>query len=142
MADFVGNLDRINALAERSAGFIWRLQSDDGNATSIRPLGEDVLVNMSVWRDVQSLSEFVYRSDHAGIMRRRRDWFERMREAFVVLWWVPRGHRPTLEEALVKLERLRTQGPTAEAFSFRQAYGPPDAPLADPFTLGENCPAT
>src|SRR6516162_10137132 len=87
MADFVNNLDRINALAEHAADFVWRLKSDDGNATSIRPLGEDVLVNMSVWRDVESLNDFVYRSDHAQIMRRRREWFERMREVYVVLWW-------------------------------------------------------
>ena len=142
MADFVNNLDRINALAEHAADFVWRLKSDDGNATSIRPLGEDVLVNMSVWRDVESLNDFVYRSDHAQIMRRRREWFERMREVYVVLWWVPRGHLPTVEEALEKLERLRAQGPTAEAFSFRQVYAPPDAPVpAQPFALGEDCPA-
>jgi hypothetical protein len=142
MADFVNNLDRVNALAERSEGFIWRLESDEGNATSIRPLGEDVLVNMSVWRDLESLNDFVYRSGHAQIMRRRREWFERMGEAYVVLWWVPPGHRPTVEEALQRLERLRTQGPTAEAFTFGQAYAPPDVPVsAQPFALGEDCPA-
>jgi hypothetical protein len=143
MADFVNNLDRINALAEASDGFVWRLQSDEGNATSIRPLGENVLVNMSVWSDVDSLNAFVYRSAHAGIMRRRREWFARMAEAFVVLWWIPRGHRPTLEEALARLDLLRATGPTPEAFSFRQVYAPPDAPDATrPFTLGDDCPAT
>ena len=112
MADFVANLDRINALAETSPGFVWRLQSDAGNATDFRPLGESTLVNMSVWRDVESLNQYVYKTAHAEIMRRRNEWFERMREVFVVLWWVPAGHRPGIEEAIEKLERLRATGPT------------------------------
>ncbi len=112
MADFVANLDRINALAETSPGFVWRLQSDAGNATEFRPLGESTLVNMSVWKDVESLNQYVYKTAHAEIMRRRNEWFERMREAFVVLWWVPAGHRPGIEEAIEKLELLRATGPT------------------------------
>lgn len=128
MADFVANLDRVNALAENSAGFIWRLQTEDGDATAMRPMGEDTLVNMSVWSDVESLSKYVYGSMHVDVMRRRKEWFERMREAFVVLWWVPRGHRPTIAEAIARLELLRSKGPTAEAFTFRKAFPPPDAP--------------
>ena len=91
MAGFVDNLERINALADRSPGFVWRLQSDDGDATSVRPLGELTLVNLSVWRDLESLNQFVYRSGHVEIMRRRKEWFERMGEAFVVLWWAARA---------------------------------------------------
>lgn len=125
MAGFVDNLERINALADRTPGFVWRLQSDDGDATSVRPLGELTLVNLSVWRDLESLNQFVYRSGHAGIMRRRKEWFERMGEAFVVLWWVPLGHRPTVEEAVAKLELLRTAGASPAAFTFRKAFGPP-----------------
>lgn len=101
MADFVANLARINALAEDSVGFVWR--------------------------DACSLNQYVYKSAHAEIMRRRKEWFERMREAQVVLWWVRRGHRPGTAEATEKLGLLRTNGPTQEAFTFRQAFPAPDA---------------
>lgn len=99
LADFVANLDRINALADRSPGFVWRLETDEGDATALRPLGDDVLVNMSVWKDLESLHAYVYKSDHAGIMSRRKEWFHRMQEAYLVLWWVPAGHRPDIAEA-------------------------------------------
>ena len=143
MADFVANLDRINALAESSPGFVWRMQSEEGNATAFRPLGDDTLVNISVWRDVQSLNKYVYGSAHAEVMRRRKEWFERMREAWFVLWWVPRGHRPSIAEATAKLELLRAKGPTQDAFNFRRAFLAPDAaqPVA-PFEFGDECPAT
>lgn len=125
LADFVANLDRINALAEAAPGFVWRLQTEDGNATALRPFGDDVIVNMSVWQDVAALSEFVYHSAHVEIMRRRKEWFARMAEAFMVLWWVPNGHRPTVAEAQAKLELLRSQGPTAAAFTFGKTFPPP-----------------
>lgn len=142
MAEFAANLDRINALAEQTPGFIWRLQTDEGDATAIRPFDdENMLVNMSVWRDVDSLRRFVYRSDHVDVMRRRGQWFERMSEAFLVLWWVPAGHRPSVAEAVAKLEVLRRDGPTAEAFTFRQSYPAPDAPESRPLDLGDECPA-
>jgi len=143
MADFVANLDRINALAERSPGFLWRLQTEGGDATALRPLGDDTLVNVSVWRDVESLNRYVYGSAHVEIMRRRKEGFERMREAYVVLWWIPKGHRPGVAEAIGKLELLRAKGPTPDAFTFRRAFLPPDAaqPSA-PFEFGNECPAT
>lgn len=128
MADFVGNLDRINALAESSPGFIWRLQTAEGDATAFRPMGENILVNMSVWKDAESLKRYVYESAHVEIMRRRKEWFERMQDAYVVLWWVPRGHRPTATEAIEKLEVLRSNGPSKEAFTPRMTFLPPDAP--------------
>src|SRR5215813_12471394 len=112
LADFVANLDRINAVAEVSPGFVWRLQTSDGDATALRPLGEDTLVNMSVWKDVDSLRNYVYRSAHTEVMRRRKEWFERMSEAYMVLWWVPKGHRPSVPEAIAKLELLRRAGPS------------------------------
>jgi hypothetical protein len=144
MADFAANLERINALAERSPGFVWRLQTDDGDATAIRPFeDENMLVNMSVWRDVDSLNTYVYSSAHVEVMRRRREWFERMTEAFLVLWWVTTGHRPTVAEAIARLEILRTKGPTPEAFTFRKAFPPPDAVLSQPPAIfGDECPAT
>ena len=144
MADFVANLDRINALAERTPGFVWRLQTEEGNATAIRPYEDErVAVNMSVWRDVKSLSKYVYSSAHVEIMRRRREWFEKMDQAFLVLWWVPRGHRPSIDEAKARLEILRSKGPTPEAFTFRQAFPAPDAdPARPPVAFGDECPAT
>jgi hypothetical protein len=145
MAEFVANLDRINALAERTPGFVWRLQTEEGNATAIRPYpeNENMAVNMSVWRDVASLNKYVYSSEHVQIMRRRKEWFEKMDQAFLVLWWVPKGHRPSIEEAKARLEQLRAKGPTAEAFTFRQAFPPPDAGQArQAVSFGDECPAT
>ena len=143
MADFVANLERINALAESSPGFRWRLKTDEGDATALRPLGEQTLVNMSVWRDIESLNAYVYRSAHVEIMRRRREWFDRMEQASMVLWWVPRDHRPTVAEAITRLELVRAQGPTAEAFTFRKPFSAPDASGSEaPFVLGGQCPAT
>jgi hypothetical protein len=142
MAAFAANLDRINALAERSPGFVWRLQTEAGNATAIRPFeNENMLVNMSVWRDVESLNTYVYDSAHVEIMRRRREWFERMDEAFLVLWWVPKGHRPSVTEAIAKLELLRAKGPSPEAFTFRRAFAPPDAAQPQrPMSFSDECP--
>jgi hypothetical protein len=143
MADFVGNLERINALAEASSGFVWRLQTDDGDATALRPLGEDVLVNMSVWRDLTSLRDYVYGSAHADIMRQRRRWFTQSVTAYLVLWWVPAGHRPSIAEATDRLNHLRQHGPSPAAFTFGNAFAAPDVlePRA-PFTLAADCPAT
>jgi len=142
MAEFAANLERINALAEQASGFIWRLQTDDGDATAIRPFDDaNMLVNMSVWRDVESLRRFVYRSDHVEVMRRRGQWFERMSEVFLVLWWVPEGHRPRVVDAIAKLDVLRRNGPTLEAFTFRQSYPAPDAVESRPLDLGDECPA-
>lgn len=142
MADFVANLDRINALAEGSPGFAWRLQTEEGDATALRPMAEDTLVNMSVWQDVESLNHYVYKSAHVEIMRRRKEWFERMTAAYTVLWWVPKGHRPSVQEAAARLELLRSLGPTEQAFSFRHAFLPPDAPRARPAVgFDSECPA-
>lgn len=143
MAEFVANLDRVNALAENSPGFVWRLQTEEGDATAVRPMGDDVLVNMSVWSDVESLNKYVYGSAHVEIMRRRKEWFQRMKDAHVVLWWVSKGHRPTLQEAIAKLELLRQAGPTAAAFTFRIAFPAPAAPQAEAsFGFRDECPAT
>ncbi|HYS12517.1 MAG TPA: DUF3291 domain-containing protein [Burkholderiaceae bacterium] len=143
MAEFVANLDRINAVAEAAPGFVWRLQTEEGDATALRPLGENVLVNMSVWRDVEALNRYVYKSAHVEVMRRRKEWFERMAQAYLVLWWVPRGHRPTIVEAKQRLDLLRADGPTPRAFTFRNAFLPPDAATpAAPFVFGDTCPAS
>ncbi|QNH04291.1 DUF3291 domain-containing protein [Pseudomonas sp. B11D7D] len=125
MADFVANLERINALAEGSPGYVWRLQDEAGDATAIRPFGDDVLVNMSLWQDVQSLSDYVYKSAHTEMLKRRREWFERVEQAHQVLWWVPAGHRPGVSEAAERLAHLREYGATVQAFTFRHAFAAP-----------------
>ena len=126
LAEFMAALDRINALAESSPGFVWRLQSASGNATDIL-VSDDPrsLVNMSVWSSVESLFGFVYRTGHTDFLKRRREWFEKPMEAHQVLWWVPAGHIPTIEEALERLAHLRREGPTARAFTFSQRHPAP-----------------
>src|SRR4051812_31703389 len=141
LKDFVDNLDRINALAEGSPGFVWRLTGDGNDATGLRPMGEKIIVNYSIWRDVDTLKEFVYKTAHVEILKRKREWFERMKLNYV-LWWVPAGHVPTVEEAVRRLEQLRSKGPSPDAFHFGEAYSAPDATDAGtPFSLGDSCPA-
>ena len=124
MADFVDNLETINALAEDSPGYIWRLQTEGGDATAINFFGSDVLVNMGVWEDVESLHNYIYKTAHAKIMSRRKEWFERVEEAYTVLWWVPVGSIPELDEAGEKLDLLKSRGPGSDAFTFKQAFPP------------------
>lgn len=130
VADFVNNLDRINALAEQSEGFIWRLK-DDGSDDELaaNPYGENTVANMSVWRDVESLFAFTYQSAHAQIMARRKEWFHMPNENHFVLWWVPVGHQPSLEEAIDRMEALRADGPSPLAFHFKQAFDPLGGPV-------------
>jgi len=128
MAEFVANLDRVNAIADAAPGFVWRMKTEDEDATAATLFGERRLINISVWRDVASLREFTYHSGHLDIMRRRREWFIPVTEAYMVLWWVPSGHRPTEREAALRLDQLRKLGPSAEAFSFSQTYEAPVSP--------------
>jgi hypothetical protein len=132
----VAALDPINELADASPGFVWRLQTDAGNATDIRPTEDDLfLINMSVWSSLEGLRAFVYTTAHVQILRQRRDWFEQLATSHMVLWWVPAGHIPTIDEALERLDRLRAEGPTPAAFTFRTPFEPeadgPGAPLVD-----------
>jgi hypothetical protein len=128
-ADFVAGLKPINALADASPGFVWRLTDEGGqDATSIHPDGDDMIVNLSVWESREALWDFTYRSDHLEYVRRRREWFQRPTEPIMVLWWVPAGHIPSVEEALARLARLREAGPAPEAFTFRRPYEPDGRP--------------
>ena len=127
MADFVANLDRINAIADAAPGFVWRMKTEDEDpAASL--FGERRLINISVWRDVASLREFTYHTGHLDIMRRRNEWFIPATEAYMVLWWIPCGHRPTEREAAPRLDQLRKMGPSATAFTFGQIFAAPVSP--------------
>jgi hypothetical protein len=137
-AGFANNLDRINALADAQPGFVWRLVGEGGDATDILMWDDPLmLLNMSVWIDIESLAAFVYRTGHRDVMRRRAEWFEKV-EVFMCLWWVPMDHIPTPQEAIARLETLRRLGPTAQAFTFREPFPAPDAAFA-PLAVLETC---
>lgn len=126
IADFMAALDPINALADTSPGFIWRLQTTEGNATSLHSFDDELIIsNMSVWASIEALRAFTYTSAHTGVMRRRREWFEAYETAYMALWWVPAGHRPTIEEAKERLAALDRDGPTPFAFTFRAPFEAP-----------------
>ena len=127
MADFMNSLEEINGLGEGSPGFVWRLKSDSGNATDIK-LSDNPLfiINLTVWESVDALFEFVYRTHHKDYFARRFEWFERYGAASFVLWWIPGGSTPTPEEAMRRLELLTENGPTPEAFTFKQRFDPPE----------------
>lgn len=127
MLGFTSQLDPINALADCSPGFVWRLQTEDGNATAIRPYADDALmaINLSVWESLESLQQFVYKSAHVGPLRDRKQWFEPMSGPILALWWIPAGHTPTVSEALERLAYLAQNGPSPRAFTFRKPYPAP-----------------
>jgi hypothetical protein len=121
--DFRNALDAINALAEATPGFVWRLQDEAGNATGIKPFGDELeIVNLSVWESVDALSDFAYRTDHVGFLRRRREFFEAPTQPILCLWWIDEGTVPTVEDAIARLEHLRAHGPTPTAFTFRHRF--------------------
>ena len=122
LADFGARYDEVNALADDSPGFVWRLQIEDDDATAIDYFGPEYLVNMSVWEDVEALHDFIYRTAHNEVMARRKEWFERMLEVYAVLWWIPAGTVPTVAQADERLQSLRQNGVTAEAFTFKQIF--------------------
>lgn len=123
MAGFVARLADINALADRSPGFVWRLQSAEGDATSVRAYDDEhMLVNLSVWESLEALKAYVYQSDHGAVMRDRRQWFEKFDGPYMVLWWIPAGQIPTVGEAKARLEHLQQHGESAYAFTFREIF--------------------
>ena len=128
MAYFVAQLDPVNALADSSPGFVWRLQTDEGNATAY-DIFEDpgYLVNMSVWESLEQLGNFFRAELHMDVVRRRKQWFDAVEEATMVLWWVPAGHQPEVAEAQARLEYLRSHGSTTHAFTFREPYPRPES---------------
>jgi Domain of unknown function (DUF3291) len=126
LAGFVAQLEPINALADAHPGFVWRLQTEDGDATAIRPFGDErIMVNLSVWSSLEALRGFVYATRHLDVMRHRRRWFQRMADPYLALWWVPAGTIPTVAQAGDRLDLLARRGPTADAFTFRAPFPEP-----------------
>lgn len=125
LAEFVNALAEINALADGSPGFVWRLQSEEGNATSIHIYDDpQIIVNLSVWESIADLKAYAYTSRHVQFVRRRSEWFETMQQPYLALWWVPAGMHPTALEAKARLDYLAAHGETAYAFTFRQLFEP------------------
>jgi hypothetical protein len=122
LADFMNNLALVNGLAERSPGFVWRFIDDSGNATNTRPYPDPrIAINLSVWENVAALERFVYQTIHKRFYGRRAEWFEHFEGPYFVMWWVPAGHEPSVAEALARLEQLKQQGPTDQAFDWAAA---------------------
>jgi len=128
IAEFVAQLDPINALADKAPGFVWRLQSASGNATDIiyNPEDPSILLNMSVWESLETLRDYAYRSDHARVLRDRAKWFEKMDKPIYCLWWVPVGHIPTVAEARERLEHYQKYGATPFSFWFSKHFSQPE----------------
>lgn len=132
MADMRDEIDRINVLGDRSPGFVWRFETEGGDATDVRVLDDPrVLFNLTLWRSLEALHGYTYRTEHAAFFRRRREWFVPPPRPPLALWWVPPSERPGIEQAMARLELLWRLGPTPDAFTFRQPYGP----LGKPVTL-------
>lgn len=128
LVDFMAALDPLNRLADESPGFVWRHQTEEGNSTSVRVRDDPmIIINFSVWEDVDSLFEYAYHSAHVEIFRRRREFFHEHAKPYLALWWVPAGHEPTVEEAEERLRHLEEHGPSPHAFTFKKRFPSPDA---------------
>ena len=145
LANFVARLDEINALAEGSPGFVWRLKADDGQPSSyLRPYDDErILVNMSVWESVDALKHYVYKTAHAELLKQRKEWFEHFSGAYLAMWWVPAGHIPGVDEAKKRLAHLEEHGPSQFAFTFKTIQPPDESWLkAFDWSIFTPCPAT
>ena len=133
-ADFVNNVDRVNAIAEEQPGYIWRYKGSGNNALDLKAFDDpNIAFNMSVWRDISSFADFVYRNnEHKTFMSRRKEWFDKI-DFHMVLWWIEPDRIPTVEESKIRLELLRSIGPTYAAFTVKKAYKAPSGEILDPF---------
>jgi len=127
MKEFVDNLDKVNEIAEKSEGFVWRLKDENNDATSFNPYNdEQVIVNISVWETIESLETFMYKTFHTEFLKRRKEWFHTYGKVSTAMWWIPRGKTPTMQEAVDKLDYLQKNGSSKLAFDFRNKYPKPN----------------
>jgi heme-degrading monooxygenase HmoA len=137
MAGFVARIDELNALADGSPGFVWRLESGAGNATYLRPYDDDrILFNLSVWKSVEDLRAFVYQSLHAQVMRQRHQWFGKFNASYLALWWIRAGELPSIDEAKARLALVEREGPTSRAFTFKRLFAPEGGSVGDAHSSG------
>lgn len=128
MKTFVAQLEEVNSTADNSKGFVWRLKDESNSAASINAFDDTrIIVNMSVWETIEDLKAFVYNGRHLDVLRQKKEWFVKIEQAYVVLWYIPAGHVPTIEEAKKRLRSLEQHGPTQYAFNFKSAFSPPSA---------------
>ncbi len=133
MSEFVASIDEINALADDSPGFVWRLQTDQGNATDLRPYNDErILFNLSVWESLEQLQSYVYKSAHGEVMQKRHQWFEKFEGMYFALWWVEAGHIPSVMEAKQRLDYLNEHGTSEWAFNFKSPFPSPDRSPTNP----------
>ena len=133
LAEFVANLEPLNAVADASPGFVWRLQTEAGDATSLRIFDDEwLIVNMSVWESLDALRDYVYRTAHADVLRRRLEWFDRPTDAHLALWWIEAGSIPSLPDAEERLLKLRSEGPSPDVFTLKETYPQPERALVRP----------
>jgi hypothetical protein len=126
MKEFVDNLEKVNAIAESSEGFIWQLKDDNNNATEMNPYDdEQVIINVSVWESIESLESYIYKSMHSDFLKRRREWFHSFGKVYTAMWWVAVGEVPTLQDAVDKLEHLQVYGASEKVFDFRNKFPKP-----------------
>ncbi len=126
MKEFVENLDAVNQIAEKSEGFVWRLKDENNNATSLNPYNDEtIIINVSVWKSIETLENFMYRTFHSDFLKRRKEWFLTYGSAYTAMWWIPEGHIPTMQEAVDKLSFLQTNGPSPNSFDFRHKFPAP-----------------
>jgi len=126
MKEFVENLDAVNQIAEKSEGFVWRLKDENNNATSLNPYNDEtIIINVSVWKSIETLENFMYRTFHSDFLKRRKEWFLNYGSAHTAMWWIPEGHIPTMQEAVDKLSFLQTNGPSPNSFDFRHKFPAP-----------------
>jgi hypothetical protein len=142
MEGFVARLSEINALADRSPGFVWRMQNESGNNTYLRPYDDDrIIFNFSIWESIETLRTYVYKTAHAELLRHRRDWFQNFVGVYLALWWVPAGHIPSIDEAKKRLAHLEEHGPSQFAFNFKTTF-PADPKYLEAFdwSIFKPCP--
>jgi len=126
MNEFVDNLDKVNALAESSQGFVWRLKDESNNATHLNPYNdEQVIINISVWQSIETLENFIYKTFHTEFLKRRKEWFQSYGKASTAMWWIPKEQFPSIQEAIEKLDYYQKNGPSELVFDFRNKYLPP-----------------
>jgi Domain of unknown function (DUF3291) len=128
MAEFVAQLAPVNALADRAPGFVWRLQTESGDATSLKVYDDEmIMINLTVWESVSALREFVYKIAHYGVLRDRKRWFEKFDGSYYAMWWLPAGQLPSIEAGKERLDYLHQHGDSAYAFSFKNVFSEPVA---------------